>query len=86
MVVGGHRLFTVILRDITDRKRAEAAVVESEQRLQHWNEQLEQRVAERTQELIQSQERLRALATELNLAEQRERNRVANDLHDYLAQ
>ena len=86
MVVGGHRLFTVILRDITDRKRAEAAVLESEQRLQHWNEQLEQRVAERTQELIQSQERLRALATELNLAEQRERTRVANDLHDYLAQ
>ena len=86
MVVGGHRLFTVILRDITDRKRAEVAVLESEQRLQHWNEQLEQECAERTQELIQSQERLRALATEFNPAEQRERTRVANDLHDYLAQ
>jgi len=75
-----------VMRDITDRKRAEEGVRESEKRLQRWNEQLEQGVAERTQELTQSQERLRALATELNLAEQRERTRLANDLHDYLAQ
>jgi signal transduction histidine kinase len=47
---------------------------------------LEQIVEERTQELTQSQERLRALAAELNLAEQRERNRLATDLHDHLAQ
>lgn len=50
------------------------------------NDELERRVAERTQELEQSQGRLRALATELNLAEQRERKRLATDLHDYLAQ
>jgi len=47
---------------------------------------LEQIVEERTRELTQSQERLRALAAELNLAEQRERNRLATDLHDHLAQ
>jgi signal transduction histidine kinase len=43
-------------------------------------------VAERTGELLLSQERLRALATELNLAEQRERKRLATELHDYLQQ
>ncbi|MGC4096523.1 MAG: PAS domain-containing protein [Nitrospira sp.] len=40
----------------------------------------------RTRDLVQSQERLRALTTELNLAEQRERKRLATDLHDYLQQ
>jgi CheY-like chemotaxis protein len=36
--------------------------------------------------LRQSEQRLRALATELNLAEQRERKRLATELHDHLAQ
>ncbi len=58
--------------DITDRKRAE--------------EELEQRVVDRTKELVQSHGRLRALTTELTLTEQRERQRLAMDLHDYLAQ
>ncbi len=35
---------------------------------------------------MQSQARLRALATELNLAEQRERGRLAVELHDHLQQ
>jgi CheY-like chemotaxis protein len=47
---------------------------------------LEQRVGERTQELRDSQLRLRDLATELTLIEQRERRRLAGELHDYLAQ
>jgi PAS domain S-box-containing protein len=38
------------------------------------------------EELIQSQARLRALTTELNLAEQRERKRLAAELHDHLQQ
>ena len=41
---------------------------------------------ERTRALAQSQARLRALATELNLAEQRERKRIATELHDHLGQ
>ena len=49
-------------------------------------EQLELKVMQRTAELMESQERLRALATELNLAEQRERKRMASELHDGLAQ
>ena len=43
-------------------------------------------VEQRTTELSQSQDRLRALAAELNLTEQRERQRLASDLHDYLGQ
>jgi len=50
------------------------------------NNELEVRVRERTKELEASQERLRALATELNLTEQRERKRVAAELHDHLQQ
>jgi PAS domain S-box-containing protein len=84
--VGGHKVFTVILRDITQRVQSEQAIRESEERMRQFAGQLEQRVAERTEELLQSESRLRALATELNLAEQRERTRLATDLHDYLAQ
>ncbi len=65
--------------DITERKQME-------ERMRSFTLELEWRVAQRTNELRQSQERLRALATELNLAEQRERKRLATDLHDYLAQ
>lgn len=65
--------------DITERKQAEAE-------LQRLAAELEHRVAERTLELTQSREQLRALATELNLAGQRERQHVATELHDYLAQ
>jgi len=72
--------------DITARKRGEEALRESEDKLRIFAGQLEKLVAERTAELLQSQGRLRALATELNLAEQRERKRIAVDLHDHLQQ
>lgn len=69
----------LVFRDISERKRTET-------QLQRWNTELEVRVRERTAELVNSQERLRALASQLNLTEQRERRRLAADLHDYLAQ
>lgn len=59
---------------------------ESETKQRAFAGQLEGLVKERTGELEQSESRLRALATELNLAEQRERKRLAMDLHDYLVQ
>jgi|GEM_PF-441669 len=65
--------------DITDRKEAQL-------RLERFAEELEHQVARRTQELVSSQDRLRTLATELNLTEQRERKRLATELHDHLQQ
>lgn len=59
-------------RDITDRKRIEAALREA-------HEQMEQRIIERT-------EQLRRLAVETTLAEERERQAIARDLHDNLGQ
>ena len=59
---------------------------QTEEELRRLNDELEARVEDRTRELVASQERLRSLAAELSLTEQRERQRVATDLHDYLAQ
>ena len=73
-------------RDVSVQVLAREALRRSEERLREFAMQLEQLVAERTQELMQSQVRLRALATELNLAEQRERKRLAAELHDHLQQ
>ncbi len=74
-----HVTYTVLLRDITERKKVQ-------EHMRGWTIELEQRVAERTQELIHSRTRLRALASDLTLTEQRERQRIAAELHDYLAQ
>ncbi|MBS0170045.1 MAG: PAS domain S-box protein [Nitrospira sp.] len=71
--------FISIVQDIQSRKEAQA------QWLQLAND-LERRVEERTKELADSQDRLRALTTDLNLAEHRIRKQLATDLHDYLAQ
>ncbi len=65
--------------DLTESKDAEA-------RLHRWSVDLERAVNQKTEALRQSQKQLRALATELNLTEQRERKRLATELHDYLAQ
>lgn len=71
--------FARVARDLTERKAAE-------EQLREIAVELEQRVGERTEELVRSQQRLRDLATELTLTEQRERKRLAGELHDYLAQ
>lgn len=71
--------FYVLVTDISERKQ-------QEDELRRWKDELEVRVEERTAELIVSQDRLRTLASQLSLTEQRERRKLAGDLHDYLAQ
>jgi PAS domain S-box-containing protein len=71
--------FYVLVTDITEQKRQESD-------LRQWKDELEVHVAERTRALVASQNRLRELASQLNLTEQRERRKLARDLHDYLAQ
>jgi len=72
--------------DITERRRGEEALRLSEAKLREFAGQQENLVGERTRELLQSQTRLRALAMELGLAEQHERERLVRELHDYLGQ
>ncbi len=72
--------------DITEIRDIQTSLRESEHRLQALAAELEHRIQERTSELQQSRDSLRILATELNLAEQRERKRLAGELHDCLAQ
>ncbi len=71
--------FAVLFLDITDRKEAEL-------RLRDLNETLEQRISDRTTEVRQQADQLRALATELSQVEQRERRRLARILHDHIQQ
>lgn len=71
--------FISIVQDIQSRKEAQAQLLQLA-------DDLERRVEERTKELADSQDRLRALTTDLNLAEHRIRKQLATDLHDYLAQ
>jgi PAS domain S-box-containing protein len=65
--------------DITARKHAE-------EQLRELNQTLERQVAKRTAEAEQRAKQLQRLATELTQAEQRERQRIAQVLHDDLQQ
>jgi PAS domain S-box-containing protein len=68
-----------LIIDITDRKHAE-------QKLQELTKTLEQRVAQRTELAEARSKQLQALAVELIEAEERERQRIAELLHEDLQQ
>ena len=75
----------LIVTDLTEQKRHERLVVAEEQ-LRAFSHVLEQRVAERTAVAHRQAAQLRRLAAELTDAEQRERRRLAQILHDHLQQ
>jgi PAS domain S-box-containing protein len=66
------------------RNRAEEALRLRTLELQQLTATLEQRVYERTEDLEKSQQRLQQLASQLIHAQEKERKRVANELHDSL--
>ena len=76
---GGLIHCQIAITDISARTKADNA-------LRKLTEDLDRRVVERTRELAESQARLRALVAELSRAEERERRRLAVELHDHLAQ
>ena len=68
-----------VSRDITERRRSEEALKQA-------RNQLEYRVAERTSELLQSQEKLRILAGQTITAQEEERRAISRELHDEAGQ
>jgi PAS domain S-box-containing protein len=76
---GAVDYFLALLQDITARKRSEKA-------LREWNVTLESKVAQRTAELEHRARQLQKLTLELSQVEDRERQRLAEILHDDLQQ
>ncbi|NLW51485.1 MAG: PAS domain-containing protein [Candidatus Brocadiaceae bacterium] len=71
--------YAIIFSEISRRKRAEAELLDL-------NASLERRVAERTAEVREQADRLRALASRLRRVERDERERLARVLHDHVQQ
>jgi PAS domain S-box-containing protein len=72
-------VFLAAVRDMTERRRAQEL-------LESWNSLLERRVAERTKEVEMYSNQLRGLAGQLVRAEETERRRIADILHEDLQQ
>jgi signal transduction histidine kinase len=79
IAVAGGKLFTAILRDVTEQVRSEEA-------LRELTRTLESKVIERTAQLEHRARQLQKLTLELSQAEDRERKRLADILHDDLQQ
>ncbi len=90
----GHTIgASKVARDVTERKRVERALLESEERLRTLADQLEKQVHNRTQELeqrnaevVQQAEQLRELSNRLLQTQEEERRHIARELHDSAGQ
>jgi len=92
--------FTGIVRDITERKimedelkrshdELESRVIERTRELMNANKALQAEIAERKRtekKLLDYQQQLRSLASDLTLTEEHQRRKIATDLHDSIGQ
>jgi PAS domain S-box-containing protein len=76
----------MVFHEVTEQRRAEAALRESHQLLSEARDDLEKRVQERTAELKSANENLRDLSTRLLKLQDEERRRLARELHDSVGQ
>lgn len=79
---GNPRGFAKVARDATAQKRAEEATEAALKAVAQANEELEQRVMERTAELSEMSQMRQELLRKLVIAQEEERGRIARDLHD----
>jgi two-component system sensor kinase FixL len=77
--LGGERFRLVILRDVSERLRIE-------HELQEAHAELEQRVRERTRDLMRESRKRKQLEAEMREVTEREQRRIGQDLHDGLGQ
>ncbi|MFX1378701.1 MAG: PAS domain S-box protein [Promethearchaeota archaeon] len=64
--VGGENVFQVIIQDVTEKKIAEQKLKKSQEELKTLNRELEQKVLERTKDLIESEQQYRTTINSLN--------------------
>lgn len=90
---GAVRGFSMVLRDLTERRRIDAEKARVAEQLRSINERLEAEVAQRTRdlrasnlELEQAQRRLQQLSARMVEHQEQERRRLAYELHEDMAQ
>ncbi len=76
---GLSRPYQLLFRNL---KKSEEALRQSEEALRRSHDDLEQKVLERTAELSIANEQLRALSSQILSAQESERKRIAQELHD----
>ena len=76
----------MVFHDVTEQRKAENALRQSNQLLSEVRDELEKRVQERTTELETANESLRDLSARLLHLQDEERRRLARELHDSVGQ